>query len=622
MDLVPFSEIFTGGKNIKNLYNKGKNLFTKTPTPAVSNAIDASIDPGIRKGLANLNDELGLVNTTSSQIRASEKFNKNWFNHPDVIKKTEQMLNQPSRVRADMSEVELLQDINMYNTMLDKTPNLPVKLQNRIKDNLKDLKAGLAKRNLETVQQKGRFTEVFDENNLNHQDMGIHYDENPRTLGLYKGGTNQASVHVKRIKEKAKDVGSVITHEDLHAITVGKAGYTDEATDILNSAVGKDQDWWLNKINTTKDQKTRQDLIDRLEYLARPQEIHARVHELRKAFNLKPGQEVSPSKIEAIMTKGLKGETPVDEDFFRLLGDKENFRKIFNKLPAFVPAAVGLGAASQNKNGGNVPKAQDGYKIPTRQGVRKNADGSESTHLMKAEQLEDGTWVAFPSLFQNEDGKWMDMSGEKDWMNIYNEALNRGEVIEFGDNKESAIKFGEGSWKSPKMKNGGWLDKYQDGGSLDKVQNLNEVDLGTFRYVKSEDDPRYKAFQDSSQLYNKYKRREEAINQYGNWHTPTTLRKFYNSLGQPVDIVDDNIHPKINPTNKKTITKYAGDISPDKVTPTETSIRRDYDVNIYNEPNEKVILKGSKEDKRDRIKYGYYNDFGEMKFDVLTSELE
>ena len=363
MDLIPFSEILTGGKNIKNLYNKGKNLFTKTPTPAVPNTIDASIDPGIRKSLANLNDKLGLVDTPSAQIRASEKFNKNWFNHPDVIKKTEQMLNQPSRVRADMSEVELLQDINMYNTMLDKSPNLPANLQAKIKDNLKDLNAGLAKRNLETVQKKGRFTEVFDENNLNHQDMGIHYDENPGTLGLYKRGTNQASVNLERIKEKARDVGSVLTHEDLHAITAGKSGYTDEAKDILNSAVGKDQDWWLNKINTTKDQKKREELIDRLEYLARPQEIHARVHELRKAFNLKPGQEVSPSKIEAMMTKGLKGDTPVDEGFFRLLGDKENFRKIFNKLPAFVPAAVGLGAVSQNKNGGSTPKAQVGDKV-------------------------------------------------------------------------------------------------------------------------------------------------------------------------------------------------------------------------------------------------------------------
>ena len=267
MDLVPFSEILTGGKNIKNLYNKGKNLFTKTPTPAVPNTIDASIDPGIRSNLIRFGQD--VMDTPAAQIRASEKFNKNWFNHPDVIKKTEQMLNQPSRVRADMSEVELLQDINMYNTMLDKTPNLPANLQAKIKDNLKDLNAGLAKRNLETVQKKGRFTEVFDENNLNHQDMGIHYDENPGTLGLYKGGTNQASVNLERIKEKARDVGSVITHEDLHAITAGKSGYTDEAKDILNSAVGKDQDWWLNKINTTKDQKKREELIDQIRILSK-----------------------------------------------------------------------------------------------------------------------------------------------------------------------------------------------------------------------------------------------------------------------------------------------------------------------------------------------------------------
>ena len=33
IDLVPFGEIFTGGKNIKNLYNKGKNLFTNDLTP-------------------------------------------------------------------------------------------------------------------------------------------------------------------------------------------------------------------------------------------------------------------------------------------------------------------------------------------------------------------------------------------------------------------------------------------------------------------------------------------------------------------------------------------------------------------------------------------------------------
>ena len=121
------------------------------------------------------------------------------------------------------------------------------------------------------------------------------------------------------------------------------------------------------------------------------------------------------------------------------------------------------------------PMAQAGYKIPTRQGVRKNTDGSVSTHLMKAEQLEDGTWVGFPSLFQNEDGKWIDMSGEEDWMNIYNEALNRGEVIEFGDDKETAIKFGEGSWKIPKGQEGETVDVSEQ---IDFLKNWNMSNRG------------------------------------------------------------------------------------------------------------------------------------------------
>lgn len=121
------------------------------------------------------------------------------------------------------------------------------------------------------------------------------------------------------------------------------------------------------------------------------------------------------------------------------------------------------------------PMAQTGYKIPTRQGVRNNVDGSESTHLMKAEQLEDGTWVGFPSLFQNKDGQWIDMSGEEDWMNIYNEALNRGEVIEFGDDKEAAIKFGEGSWKIPKGQEGETVDVSEQ---IDFLKNWNMSNRG------------------------------------------------------------------------------------------------------------------------------------------------
>jgi len=99
------------------------------------------------------------------------------------------------------------------------------------------------------------------------------------------------------------------------------------------------------------------------------------------------------------------------------------------------------------------PKAQDGIpKVKQRRGVRKNPDGTVSSHLMRAE-LVDGNWVGFPSLFQDskpyadDQQNWVDMSEEKDWRKVYEEAKRRGEVYNFGKDKEAALAFGKGSWK-------------------------------------------------------------------------------------------------------------------------------------------------------------------------------
>lgn len=94
-----------------------------------------------------------------------------------------------------------------------------------------------------------------------------------------------------------------------------------------------------------------------------------------------------------------------------------------------------------------------------RTGVKKNEDGSESTHLMKREVV-DGKWVVFPSLFQEKDGSWNDMSNDQDWMKTYNEAKNRGEVFYFGEDEDAAVKFADkGAWKTdPKH---AWLN-YED----------------------------------------------------------------------------------------------------------------------------------------------------------------
>ena len=88
-------------------------------------------------------------------------------------------------------------------------------------------------------------------------------------------------------------------------------------------------------------------------------------------------------------------------------------------------------------------------EAPLRSGTLKNEDGSVSTHKMKTETDGQGNWFSFPTVFQNEDGSFVDMSEEakQNWEPVYEEAKKRGEVIEFGTDEKSASEYGKGSWK-------------------------------------------------------------------------------------------------------------------------------------------------------------------------------
>jgi len=97
---------------------------------------------------------------------------------------------------------------------------------------------------------------------------------------------------------------------------------------------------------------------------------------------------------------------------------------------------------------GQAYKYQKGAEVVGRNGVRKNPDGSVSTHLMAREYVDGRGWVAFPTLFQNPDSSWVDMSQDSSWYPAYEEAVKRGEVYDFGEDVEAAINFSDkGSWK-------------------------------------------------------------------------------------------------------------------------------------------------------------------------------
>jgi len=111
---------------------------------------------------------------------------------------------------------------------------------------------------------------------------------------------------------------------------------------------------------------------------------------------------------------------------------------------------------------------------------RANPDGSVSTHLMSTETFDGKNWFSFPTIFPKEPGK--ETSDPKDWIEFdeehrkeaFEEAKKRGEVFAFGENKEAALAFGEGSWK-PESKIAEQVDENQI--NITPTTSVNKEDI-------------------------------------------------------------------------------------------------------------------------------------------------
>ena len=71
-------------------------------------------------------------------------------------------------------------------------------------------------------------------------------------------------------------------------------------------------------------------------------------------------------------------------------------------------------------------------------------DHSPSTHLMSYGEA-DGKFVAFPTLFQDDDGVFYEPDDP------FRESINKKEIYQF-NTEEEAKKFADGSWKNKKNK--------------------------------------------------------------------------------------------------------------------------------------------------------------------------
>ena len=126
------------------------------------------------------------------------------------------------------------------------------------------------------------------------------------------------------------------------------------------------------------------------------------------------------------------------------------------------PAAYQKGGFEKQFNT-NYQESQNYQRIKnSRKGSRYNPppeenaltdEGSYSTHLM----ADDEKNTAWPTLFQNKDGSWFELSK----IDAYKEAKRRGEIYKFDSKKELTDFARKGDWKNAYKKGG--VKGYQDG---------------------------------------------------------------------------------------------------------------------------------------------------------------
>ena len=86
-------------------------------------------------------------------------------------------------------------------------------------------------------------------------------------------------------------------------------------------------------------------------YLSSPEEIYARIQEIRAENKLAPGELLTDKMVDEIFNKGLSGKSNVDSRFYQLI-DKDKFKRVVNVVPAVGAVGIGASTVSEKKLGG------------------------------------------------------------------------------------------------------------------------------------------------------------------------------------------------------------------------------------------------------------------------------
>ena len=171
-------------------------------------------------------------------------------------------------------------------------------------------------------------------------------DLNPNALD-----TNPAFPrHGSWISRKLNSVKRLSTgiHELTHDWVKAKTLKLTDQEQIIKDAIDYD---FLKKAK----EKHKDPEVDKLiDYLSDPAEVHARLMEIRKHFNLSPDDAITADQAHEILKEVSRGNTPINKEFAKII-KKDNGHsaaKLLNKAWVVAPTALGIGAIQQRKRGG------------------------------------------------------------------------------------------------------------------------------------------------------------------------------------------------------------------------------------------------------------------------------
>jgi hypothetical protein len=305
---------------VKKIVNKTKKVLAKGALNTIEGVNDLAFKLGTK-----YRQSYPVLKKSIEAGNAGNAWTREWYSNPQIQNRYNEWINPANNFVTPKNAI-------LESNILESIPGGGINLN---KGYANRMSGTVARNNLEKLLTEGKFTDPSF-SNFKNLSRG--------TVARFSHGMNDAFVNVthpsfnrNRLFGKGYDVGNTFVHENTHAITKGDFGFKPEYLKRFKEPFAR-----------TAEDIAKKELTKHQKYLVKPTEVHARINEIRRTFGLSPETVVDDNMINDIIKKGLKGQTSVEKDFFKLIKDKAKFKELMNTAPAGA-IGVGLGAAALNK---------------------------------------------------------------------------------------------------------------------------------------------------------------------------------------------------------------------------------------------------------------------------------